>query len=163
MCVVVRPVHRALLWCIVVCCCVLLSDLFIERFCMTGGTSPIGYLKAWQTNLYLSADADKVREALSEGEHDTLTHTTHHTPHTTHHTPHTPHTHHTTHTTHKQEFTHVFIHMHSYKFTFSRHSLSRATYSKYRDILPEARRVKCLAQGHNVICHGPESNQQPSD
>lgn len=44
------------------------SDLFIERFCMTGGSSPIGYLKAWHTNLYLSADADKVREALAEGE-----------------------------------------------------------------------------------------------
>ncbi|TWW65453.1 Cytosolic 5'-nucleotidase 1A [Takifugu flavidus] len=43
------------------------GDLFIERFCMTGGTSPIGYLKAWHTNLYLSADADKVREALAEG------------------------------------------------------------------------------------------------
>ncbi|CAL1584366.1 unnamed protein product [Knipowitschia caucasica] len=42
-------------------------NLFIERFCMTGGASPIGYLKAWQTNLYLSADADKVREALGEG------------------------------------------------------------------------------------------------
>uniref|UniRef100_H3D949 5'-nucleotidase, cytosolic IAa n=1 Tax=Tetraodon nigroviridis TaxID=99883 RepID=H3D949_TETNG len=42
-------------------------NLFIERFCMTGGTSPIGYLKAWHTNLYLSADADKVREALAEG------------------------------------------------------------------------------------------------
>uniref|UniRef100_A0A4W5KCE4 5'-nucleotidase, cytosolic IAa n=1 Tax=Hucho hucho TaxID=62062 RepID=A0A4W5KCE4_9TELE len=42
-------------------------NLFIERFCMTGGSSPIGYLKAWQTNLYLSADAEKVREALSEG------------------------------------------------------------------------------------------------
>lgn len=35
---------------------------------MTGGASPIGYLKAWQTNLYLSADSDKVREALAEGE-----------------------------------------------------------------------------------------------
>lgn len=43
-------------------------DLFIERFCMTGGSSPTGYLKAWHTNLYLSADADKVREALAEGE-----------------------------------------------------------------------------------------------
>ncbi|XP_045913803.1 5'-nucleotidase, cytosolic IAa isoform X1 [Micropterus dolomieu] len=42
-------------------------NLFIERFCMTGGSSPIGYLKAWHTNLYLSADADKVREALAEG------------------------------------------------------------------------------------------------
>ena len=31
--------------------------------------------------------------------------------------------------------------------------LSRATYRKYRDILPEASRVKCLAQGHNVIWH----------
>ena len=36
-------------------------------------------------------------------------------------------------------------------FTFSRRFLSRATYSKYRDITPEASRVKCLAQGHNVI------------
>lgn len=44
------------------------SDLFIERFCMTGGSSPIGYLKAWHTNLYLSADAEKVKEALAEGE-----------------------------------------------------------------------------------------------
>lgn len=35
---------------------------------MTGGSSPIGYLKAWHTNLYLSADADKVGEALAEGE-----------------------------------------------------------------------------------------------
>ncbi|XP_059412543.1 cytosolic 5'-nucleotidase 1A-like isoform X1 [Carassius carassius] len=42
-------------------------NLFIERFCMTGGSSPIGYLKAWHTNLYLSADAEKVREALVEG------------------------------------------------------------------------------------------------
>lgn len=42
-------------------------NLNIERFCMTGGSSPIGYLKAWQTNLYLSADAEKVREALAEG------------------------------------------------------------------------------------------------
>lgn len=42
-------------------------NLFIERFCMTGGASPIGYLKAWHTDLYLSADADKVREALAEG------------------------------------------------------------------------------------------------
>ena len=31
--------------------------------------------------------------------------------------------------------------------------LSRATYSKYRDIPPEASRVKCLAQGHNVNLH----------
>ena len=39
---------------------------------MTGGTSPIGYLKAFHTNLYLSADADKVREALAEGETQTI-------------------------------------------------------------------------------------------
>lgn len=43
-------------------------DLFIERFCMTGGNSPICYLKAYHTNLYLSADAEKVREAIDEGE-----------------------------------------------------------------------------------------------
>ncbi|XP_048849923.1 5'-nucleotidase, cytosolic IAa isoform X3 [Brienomyrus brachyistius] len=42
-------------------------NLFIERFCMTGGSSPIGYLKAFHTNLYLSADSEKVREALEEG------------------------------------------------------------------------------------------------
>ncbi|XP_055361684.1 cytosolic 5'-nucleotidase 1A-like isoform X3 [Betta splendens] len=42
-------------------------ELFIERFCMTGGNSPIGYLKAYHTNLYLSADPGKVREALEEG------------------------------------------------------------------------------------------------
>ncbi|XP_027027879.1 cytosolic 5'-nucleotidase 1A isoform X1 [Tachysurus fulvidraco] len=41
--------------------------LFIERFCMTGGNSPIGYLKAYHTNLYLSADSNKVKEALEEG------------------------------------------------------------------------------------------------
>ncbi|XP_034143858.1 cytosolic 5'-nucleotidase 1A-like [Esox lucius] len=42
-------------------------DLTIERFCMTGGQSPIGYLKAYLTNLYLSKDGDKVREAIEEG------------------------------------------------------------------------------------------------
>ncbi|KAF7662986.1 hypothetical protein LDENG_00222250 [Lucifuga dentata] len=42
-------------------------QLFIERFCMTGGNSPIGYLKAYHTNLYLSSDPVKVREALEEG------------------------------------------------------------------------------------------------
>ena len=47
--------------------CVVFLELFIERFCMTGGNSPIGYLKAYHTNLYLSADSTKVREALEEG------------------------------------------------------------------------------------------------
>ncbi|MED6257310.1 Cytosolic 5'-nucleotidase 1A [Ataeniobius toweri] len=42
-------------------------QLFIERFCMTGGNSPIGYLKAYNTNLYLSSDPVKVHEALEEG------------------------------------------------------------------------------------------------
>ncbi|MBN3274995.1 5NT1A nucleotidase, partial [Polyodon spathula] len=42
-------------------------DLFIERFCMTGGRSLIGYLKAYHTNLYLSSDPGKVGEALGEG------------------------------------------------------------------------------------------------
>ncbi|XP_060939217.1 cytosolic 5'-nucleotidase 1A-like isoform X2 [Limanda limanda] len=41
--------------------------LFIERFCMTGGNSPVGFLKAYHTNLYLSSDQGKVREALGEG------------------------------------------------------------------------------------------------
>ncbi|KAI2651772.1 cytosolic 5 -nucleotidase 1A-like protein [Labeo rohita] len=42
-------------------------DLSIERFCMTGGQSPIGYLKAYMTNLYLSRDCKKVQEAIEEG------------------------------------------------------------------------------------------------
>ncbi|XP_014895781.1 cytosolic 5'-nucleotidase 1A-like [Poecilia latipinna] len=42
-------------------------QLFIERFCMTGGNSPIGYLTAYNTNLYLSSDPVKVREALEQG------------------------------------------------------------------------------------------------
>ncbi|XP_038606829.1 cytosolic 5'-nucleotidase 1A-like isoform X1 [Tachyglossus aculeatus] len=41
--------------------------LLIERFCLTGGKSPIGYLKAYLTNLYLSADSEKVQEAIEEG------------------------------------------------------------------------------------------------
>ncbi|NXP90197.1 5NT1B nucleotidase, partial [Passerina amoena] len=41
--------------------------LTIERFCMTGGQSPIGYLTAYLTNLYLSADSDKVQEAIEAG------------------------------------------------------------------------------------------------
>ena len=50
-------------------------------------------------------------------------------------------------------------------FTFSHlaDALSRATYSKYRYIPPEAIRVKCFAQGPNVIFHGRELNRQPSD
>lgn len=46
------------------------TDLTIERFCMTGGKSPIGYLKAYMTNLYLSKDARKVTEAIEEGKWD---------------------------------------------------------------------------------------------
>ncbi|XP_047184481.1 cytosolic 5'-nucleotidase 1A [Scophthalmus maximus] len=42
-------------------------DLTIERFCMTGGKSPIGYLKAYMTNLYLSKDSEKVIEAIDQG------------------------------------------------------------------------------------------------
>ncbi|XP_019367621.1 PREDICTED: cytosolic 5'-nucleotidase 1A [Gavialis gangeticus] len=42
-------------------------DLFIERFCMTGGNSPICYLKAYHTDLYLSSDCKKVSEAIEEG------------------------------------------------------------------------------------------------
>ncbi|XP_041043425.1 cytosolic 5'-nucleotidase 1A-like [Carcharodon carcharias] len=42
-------------------------DLSIERFCMTGGKSPIGYLKAYLTNLYLSSDSEKVGEAIEAG------------------------------------------------------------------------------------------------
>ncbi|KAF7690684.1 cytosolic 5'-nucleotidase 1A [Silurus meridionalis] len=42
-------------------------DLLIERFCMTGGKSPVGYLKAYMTNLYLSKDPEKVKEAIEQG------------------------------------------------------------------------------------------------
>ncbi|XP_067879759.1 cytosolic 5'-nucleotidase 1A-like [Heterodontus francisci] len=42
-------------------------DLAIERFCMTGGKTPVGYLKAYLTNLYLSADSEKVGEAIEAG------------------------------------------------------------------------------------------------
>ncbi|XP_062267922.1 cytosolic 5'-nucleotidase 1A-like [Platichthys flesus] len=42
-------------------------DLTIERFCMTGGQSPVGYLKAYLTNLYLSKDSEKVTEAIEQG------------------------------------------------------------------------------------------------
>ncbi|KAJ1177955.1 hypothetical protein NDU88_003206 [Pleurodeles waltl] len=42
-------------------------NLFIERFCMTGGKSPIDYLKAYHTNLYLSSDSEKVQEAIEQG------------------------------------------------------------------------------------------------
>uniref|UniRef100_A0A8C6A772 Cytosolic 5'-nucleotidase 1B n=1 Tax=Marmota marmota marmota TaxID=9994 RepID=A0A8C6A772_MARMA len=42
-------------------------SLLIDRFCLTGGKSPIGYLKAYLTNLYLSADSEKVQEAIQEG------------------------------------------------------------------------------------------------
>ncbi|XP_019509643.1 PREDICTED: cytosolic 5'-nucleotidase 1B isoform X2 [Hipposideros armiger] len=41
--------------------------LLIDRFCMTGGKSPIGYLKTYLTNLYLSADSEKVHEAIQQG------------------------------------------------------------------------------------------------
>ncbi|XP_068955441.1 cytosolic 5'-nucleotidase 1B [Petaurus breviceps papuanus] len=41
--------------------------LLIDRFCLTGGENPIGYLKTYLTNLYLSADSDKVQEAIKEG------------------------------------------------------------------------------------------------
>lgn len=51
----------------------ILSDLTIERFCMTGGKSPIGYLKAYMTNLYLSKDSEKVTEAIEEGESVSMT------------------------------------------------------------------------------------------
>ncbi|XP_055979925.1 cytosolic 5'-nucleotidase 1B [Sorex fumeus] len=41
--------------------------LLIDRFCLTGGKSPIGYLKAYLTNFYLSSDCEKVQEAIQEG------------------------------------------------------------------------------------------------
>ncbi|XP_038123520.1 cytosolic 5'-nucleotidase 1A-like [Cyprinodon tularosa] len=41
--------------------------LTIETICMTGGRSPIGYLQAYMTNLYLSKDSKKVKDAIDEG------------------------------------------------------------------------------------------------
>uniref|UniRef100_A0A8C9BHY7 5'-nucleotidase, cytosolic IB n=1 Tax=Phocoena sinus TaxID=42100 RepID=A0A8C9BHY7_PHOSS len=40
--------------------------LLIDRV-LSGGKSPIGYLKAYLTNLYLSADSEKGQEAIQEG------------------------------------------------------------------------------------------------
>ena len=34
---------------------------------MTGGQSPMGYLAAYCTNLYLSKDSEKVTEAIEHG------------------------------------------------------------------------------------------------
>ncbi|XP_046883959.1 LOW QUALITY PROTEIN: cytosolic 5'-nucleotidase 1A-like [Hypomesus transpacificus] len=41
--------------------------LTINSFCMTGGRSPFVFLKAYMTNLYLSKDSKKVKEAIKEG------------------------------------------------------------------------------------------------
>ncbi|XP_034556081.1 cytosolic 5'-nucleotidase 1A-like [Notolabrus celidotus] len=41
--------------------------LTIDRLDMTGGQSLIGYLKAYMTNLYLSKDSEKAKEAIEEG------------------------------------------------------------------------------------------------
>eukprot|EP00062_Callorhinchus_milii_P010195 gi/632954876/ref/XP_007893195.1/ PREDICTED: cytosolic 5'-nucleotidase 1A-like [Callorhinchus milii] len=41
--------------------------LMVERFYMTGGRSPIDYLKASHTDLYLSADSEKVQDAIQQG------------------------------------------------------------------------------------------------
>jgi len=41
--------------------------LNIERICMTAGRTIVEYLEAYSTNLYLSTDNDKVKEALSMG------------------------------------------------------------------------------------------------
>ena len=42
-------------------------QLTIERICLTAGNSVVGYLKAYGTDLYLSADADSVKDALHQG------------------------------------------------------------------------------------------------
>lgn len=42
-------------------------DLTVERICLTAGNSVIGYLKAYDTDLYLSVDQKSVVEALSDG------------------------------------------------------------------------------------------------
>ncbi|XP_039250130.2 cytosolic 5'-nucleotidase 1A-like [Styela clava] len=42
-------------------------DLTVERICLTAGNSVIGYLKAYDTDLYLSVDSCSVIEALSDG------------------------------------------------------------------------------------------------
>ena len=47
-------------------------------------------------------------------------------------------------------------------FTFS-HLADAVIQSDLQGHSPEASRVKCLAQGHNVIIHSWESNRQPSD
>ena len=42
-------------------------QLTIERVCLTAGQSVIGYLKAYETNLYLSTDTCSVIDALQQG------------------------------------------------------------------------------------------------
>ena len=42
-------------------------QLTIERICLTAGNSVVGYLKAYGTDLYLSADVCNVIDALQEG------------------------------------------------------------------------------------------------
>ena len=41
--------------------------LNIERICTTAGRPVTGYLQAYSTNLYLSADGAKVKEATEQG------------------------------------------------------------------------------------------------
>jgi len=41
--------------------------LNIERICTTAGRPVTGYLQAYSTNLYLSADGEKVKEAIDQG------------------------------------------------------------------------------------------------
>ena len=41
--------------------------LNIERICTTAGRPVTGYLQAYSTNLYLSADGEKVKEATEQG------------------------------------------------------------------------------------------------
>merc|ERR1719466_306293 len=41
--------------------------LTIERFCLTAGESVIGYLSAYGSDLYLSANEESVADAISEG------------------------------------------------------------------------------------------------
>ena len=42
-------------------------QLTIERICLTAGNSVVGYLEAYSTDLYLSADDDNVKKALQQG------------------------------------------------------------------------------------------------
>ena len=42
-------------------------ELKIQRMALTGGTSPVNYLKAFNIKLFLTSEEEDVKEALEKG------------------------------------------------------------------------------------------------